>query len=106
MRGRRRILKEKAFIDQDMVWVPEYFQPLKQLATSFREYLFDAYYKEENELDMTKTIKVPEGSVHLSLLSAFKEFKMGEVCVSPIDYEKLRLESKSASEKAKYTKEI
>ena len=87
---RKRCLTNKPFLSSGTVWVPESFQPLRDLAYSFRNLLFCAYYGVEAAFESSKVIKPPsEGSVHLSILNAFKECMIDGFGVTLINYGEL-----------------
>ena len=85
-KNREACLFNKMFLSEEE-WIPEYFQCLRDLAIKFKVHLFDAYCKVEENFNSEKSIKPPpEGSVHLSILDAFKECITDGFGVTPIDY--------------------
>ena len=73
-------------------WTPEYFQPLRSLADSFRQCLFTAYCNDEKGFKVAEPIRPPpEGSVHQLILNIFRELRMDGFGVTPIDYKELTL---------------
>ena len=88
--NRETCLYNKKFVSDEMKWIPDYFQPLKDLANSFKNYLFTAYCDTEEGNGEKGVIKPPpEGSVHLSILDAFKGCTIDGFGVTPIDYGEL-----------------
>ena len=88
--NRETCLYNKKFVSDEMKWIPDYFQPLKDLVNSFKNYLFTAYCDVEEGCEEGEVIKPPsEGSVHLSVLDAFKGCTIDGFGVTPINFSNL-----------------
>ena len=88
--NRETCLYDSDFLLNEMKWIPDYFQPLKDLANSFKNYLFTAYCDTEEGNGEKGVIKPPpEGSVHLSILDAFKGCTMDGFGVTRINYDEI-----------------
>ena len=71
---REQFLTSKENFDTKMESIPEYFGNLKVLITTFKDHLLDYYCEGEKNITLNGPIKPTEGSVHNSILEAFKSY--------------------------------
>ena len=89
-KNRETCLYDSEFLSSETKWIPDYFQPLRDLVVSFKNYLFSAYCDVEEGYQAKGVIKpLSEGSVHLSILDAFKGCTIDGFGVTPINYDEL-----------------
>ena len=84
--NRKDFLIDNNIFDVHMSCIPKYFGGIKDLISSFRTILHDAYLSEEKNLKTTDIIMPSEESLHQLILRIFRESMIDESAIIPDDY--------------------
>ena len=82
------LTSKEAFTDQ-MEFIPEYYKNIKELATTFKDHLIKAYYKEEHKITAKDPILHPKNPIYRSILKTFRSHSIPDgdtgLMLSPIE---------------------